>query len=68
MARALTRTWLPLDEWARFHGFDPLHFNGVKTDDEHPVSSNCDRIWTQHHWQRGQVSREDVATAIFDAD
>jgi hypothetical protein len=68
MARALTRTWLPLDEWARFHGFDPLHFNGVSTSGGHPVQSNCDRIWTQHHWQRGQVGREDVATAIEDAE
>ena len=68
MARALTRTWLTLDDWARIHGFDLLHFNGVQTPDGHPVNANCDRIWTQHHWQRGQVGREDVAEAIADAE
>lgn len=66
MARAATPTWLSLDEWARFHGFDPLHFNGLKSGGH--TLGNCDVTWTQHRWQRGQVSREDIAEAITEAE
>jgi hypothetical protein len=66
MARAETPTWLSLDEWARFHGFDPLHFNGLRSDGH--TLGNCDITWTQHRWQRGQVSREDIAEAIQEAE
>lgn len=66
MARALPYTWLSLDEWARIHGFDRLHFNSL-TSTGHPMG-NCDHLWTQHHWQRGQIAREDVAEAIAQAE
>jgi hypothetical protein len=66
MARAAIPTWLSLDAWARFHGFDPLHFNGLRS--EGHAIGNCDHTWTQHRWQRGEVSREDIAQAIADAE
>lgn len=67
MARARTRTKLPLDEWARIFGVDPLHFNQIVIQDA--PSATCDRGWFQHPYQEAdRVSRESVARAIRRAE
>lgn len=68
MARADTKTWLPIDRWAEIMGQDPLHFNGVYTA-LRPQRSGCDDFWAQFDWQDTQhVSRESLAIAIRDAE
>ncbi len=67
MARARTRTLLPLDTWAEIVGLDPRHFNQVTT----TVKPNtlCSQVMKQYAWQEsGQVGREDIAQAISHAE
>ena len=67
MARATTRTLLPLDRWADILGIDPLHFNQLTT--AHRRTSHCANGWKQYAWQESsQVGREDVAEAIQEAE
>lgn len=67
MARASTRTKLPLDRWAEIIGLDPRHFNQI-TITEKEVHT-CDTVWKQYAWQENdQVGREDVAIAIRQAE
>lgn len=69
MARAETITQLPLDEWARIFGIHPLHFNGVKQPSNDPGGAICSKVWPQYAWQASdQVSREDIAVAISEAE
>lgn len=68
MARSDTRTWLPLDTWARIFGFDPFHFNGILIG-LNPPDPACNDVWCQYGYQNGlSVSREDIAIAIADAE
>lgn len=68
MARATTRTLLPLDRWAEVIGMDPLHFNQI-TVPTIRENAHCATVWKQYAWQEyTQVAREDVAHAIKEAE
>lgn len=67
MARARSKTLLPLDTWAEIVGLDPRHFNQVTTT-VLPISS-CSTVVKQFAWQEAQqVGREDIARAIAQAE
>lgn len=67
MARARRRTLLPLDTWASKIGLDPRHFNQVIS--TAVPNTSCSKVWKQYAWQEaGQISREDVANAIYQAE
>ncbi|MEE8360818.1 MAG: hypothetical protein V3R71_01620 [Gemmatimonadales bacterium] len=67
MARADRRTLLPMDEWFRIMGINPLHGNQVQL--ESLQNSFCGTLWFQHQWQEGtQIGREDLAEAIAQAE
>lgn len=68
MARAETRTLLPLDRFARIMGVHPVHFNGVYLENIAPVTT-CEQPLMQYDWQTADgVSRESIALAIADAE
>lgn len=67
MARADTLTWLSIDRYAAIMGINPLVINGVTSTVIN--ASLCNDIWYQYAYQRSnQVSREDLAQAIQDAE
>ena len=67
MARADRRTLLPMDEWFRIMGINPLHGNQVNLEDLQ--NAFCGTLWFQHQWQQGtQIGREDLARAIAQAE
>jgi hypothetical protein len=71
MARASTPTLLALDHYARIMGITPPHFNQAAGPDGgmFPVVGSCTDVWWQYAWQDiDQVSREDLARAIDDAE
>jgi len=74
MARADTNTILPLDEYARIMGINPLHFNSIRLPDVTPepfTDSDFDNasIWQQFTWQdEGNISREILAQLIHQAE
>lgn len=62
------QTKLSLEEWRKVVGLNPLHFWGVQID-EVQHNALCDRAWFQSDWQNhDRVSRDEVATAIADAE
>jgi len=66
MARASTPTLLPLDEYARQLGLDPLGFNGGYSAVRR---MQCSDIWAQYDWQDNQkVSREQLAYKLAEAE
>ena len=68
MARATTKTWLPLDRWAELMGIHPLHFNGLSSD-TYLANITCGMPWFQYGWQNAdRISREEIAQAIYDAE
>jgi hypothetical protein len=63
---ASTPTKLPLAEWARLLGLDPLHFGQVQIRNQPTV---CDAVWLQYEYQASErVGREAVARAIREAE
>lgn len=65
MARAETLTRLPLDEWFRIIGIDPLHANQVYV----APATVCEQPWFQFPWQDvDRIGREDIALAIAQAE
>lgn len=67
MARADTLTWLSIDRYAAIMGINPLVINQVYS--QFINNSLCNDVWFQMAWQRSnQVSREDLAQAIQDAE
>lgn len=67
MARSVTPTKLPLDEWARILGIHPLHFNQVQL--AAVANSICEQAWFSHEWQDSdRVGREAIAEAISQAE
>ncbi len=65
MARAETKTKLPLDRWAHLLGINPLHFNGVYV----RSPSVCEQPWLQFPYQTAdRIGREEVAQAIAQAE
>lgn len=68
MARASTRTALPLDRFAAIVGIHPLHFNQVIVADLAPATTCGDPV-LQYSWQEAdRVGREEIAQAIADAE
>lgn len=66
MARALTRTLLPLDSWAKIIGIDPWSFNQFETPVQH--AHQCEDVWYQSIWQHDMISREELAMSIAEAE
>lgn len=68
MARANTRTLLPLDRFASLVGLHPLHFNQVELPDLAPATT-CGQPMVQWAWQAAAaVGREELAEAIARAE
>lgn len=68
MARADTKTLIPLDHVAYILGIDPLHFNGVVSS-ARPEHDFCDDLWAQYDWQQGgKLSRNTLADVIHYAE
>lgn len=71
-AEALPRTHLALFRYAKILGIAPLHFAGAVASSLDPQvfpNEGCDAIWPRHSWQDSdQVSHEDLARAIYDAE
>jgi len=68
MARAITRTWLPLDRWFEIIGVNPIFGNGMDSSTLFPTT-RCDDAWQQFSWQHAdQISREDLARVIRQAE
>jgi hypothetical protein len=64
MARAGTRTILPLDTFARLVGLHPLHFNQVEVSDLAPATDASEPM-LQYNWQdTDHISRENLAQEI----
>lgn len=75
MARASTRTILPLDTFAEIIGISPLHFNQIVVNEDGPngrpiaPATVCDQVVTQRGWMvAGRIGREDIARAIREAE
>lgn len=67
MARASTRTLLPLDRWFALLGVNPIHANQCIT--AVMPQTICGTPWKQYPWQEAnQIGREDIAYAIADAE
>lgn len=61
-----TLTHLSVYEWARIMGINPLHVMGVQISQ---IDQQCSGAWYRWNWQQaGRVSREDVITAIAQAE
>lgn len=68
MARAKTRTWLPIDRWFEIIGIHPFHANQLISATYMP-SLTCGSVWFQYSWQdASRISREDIAMAISMAE
>lgn len=64
MARAQTKTLLPLDRWGAIMGINPLHLNQVTVADLAPASQ-CAQPVLQYDWQNAdRIGREAIAIAI----
>lgn len=69
MARADTYTLLSLDVWARIMGVTPPHFNQATGTTVFPLIGECGDVWWSDSWVNAdQVSRNDLALAIADAE
>ncbi len=73
MARADTPTLLPLDQWAKIIGINPMHFNGGRVPDVSPepfsIKNAQNPIWHQFGWQAQKlISREVLARTISEAE
>lgn len=68
MLRASTPTKLPLARWAALMGVNPMHFAGVNVLST-AARVPCSQTWSQYNWQEDdRVSREEVASAIAEAE
>lgn len=68
MARSDIVTQIPLDRAAKLIGIDPYHFNTITTL-RRPETNACDDIFFQHsHQRQGAFSREDLASALKQAE
>lgn len=69
MARASTYTLLSLDRFASIIGVNPPHFSGGRGQTYFPDINQCSDIFYQYMWQQqNNVSREEIALAIKDAE
>lgn len=67
MAIAQTYTALPLHTWAKIMGFNPYLFAGFS---QFPgtIGSECHDVWYQEPYQSDNLSREELAYAIKEAE
>lgn len=68
MARALTDTLLSLDQWAQVLGLNPWEFNQIGKGLPKNNTQQCGSVFYQYNYQQDFLSREQVATAIADAE
>lgn len=70
MAIATSPTLLPLDEYAKIMGVNPVHFNQGYGDNVFPLKNNrCADLWPQFSWQYyDHISRESIAREIEQAE
>lgn len=73
MTRATTPTLVPLDFFAQYLGLSGMHFAGATAPDApndiFADHNTCSNVWPQYTWQTPkQVSREDLAYTLFDAE
>lgn len=70
MTSPIPYTLLPLADFARLMGINPVHFQGAYGDSVWPLENNaCSNIWPRHAWQQvDMVSREELAHAIASAE
>jgi hypothetical protein len=68
MARSDVVTWLPLDDFAKIIGLNPLNFNQLYSQTLHQ-NNVCGETFFQYSWQHSdRVGREDIAQAIQQAE
>lgn len=67
MAVANTYTWLPLATWAKIMGYNPWLFAGF-SQFLGTIGSECHDVWFQDPGQSDNLSREELAYAIRDAE
>lgn len=69
MARASTKTLIPLDRVAFYLGINPLSFNSVNLQSNYIPPSGCDAVWYQYeHQDFGRFSRESLAVILHEAE
>jgi len=62
------RTWLSIDEWAHLIGINPLHFNGLASENLLP-NNVCGDVFFEHAWQHSdRVGRAEIGMAIKQAE
>ena len=67
-ACAERRTWLSIDEWAQIIGINPLHLNGLASENLLP-NNICGDVFFEHAWQHSdRVGRQEIAMAIKQAE
>jgi len=68
MARASTKTLLPLDRYAEIMGINPIQFNGGYNTTLFSDTGNTER-WRQYPWQdENKSSREEIGREIAQAE
>lgn len=67
MARASTKTFLPLDIWAKQFGYNLWLFNGFSQLPS-TIGSQCHDVWYQYPEQFDTLSREELAQSIAHAE
>lgn len=69
MTRASTPTLIPLEQFAKILGINPVHFSGATADPVFPNNASCSAIWPQYDWQAEDLtSREEVAHLMATAE
>lgn len=67
--RAIPYSALPLQDYARRMGINPIYFHGCSVPGLFQTTNNCDSAWKRHTWQSADnVSLEDLAIQLVDAE
>lgn len=67
--RPLPFSKMPVHEWARRIGLNPLHFSGATASGYYFTEQHCSVSWPRFSWQtNNHISHEDVAMALLDAE
>jgi len=67
MAIAQTYTWLPLDTWFKIMGYNSWVASGF-SQFPNTIGDECSDVWVQEPGQYDTLSREELATAIKEAE
>lgn len=69
VAHPIPYTLLALPRYAKIMGINPAHFWGAAGSEIFPLTGACSAVWPRFSWQNAdQVSHEDLARAIYDAE